>query len=146
LTDETRPFAVIALAAVTLYVSDLDAAVSWYATALGLVPAMVGKDAERYASFVLGGTIIVLEPRQAALEAAAPGSESTTVNLVVDRDPADVRDELLARGVDCGALVASPHYHSFLMRDLDGNRFYVTRPLSEQGQADVRDARTQVST
>jgi len=145
LADETSPLSTIALTAVSLYVSDIDAAISWYEQALGLVPTLVGRDAERYASFLMGGTFVVLEPRHAALEAAAPGSESTTVNLIVDRDPAEIRDELLARGVACGPLVASPHYRSFLMRDLDGNRFYVTRPVSERGRSDVGEGRTQAS-
>ena len=47
---------------------------------------------------------------------------------------------LLRRGVVCGPLVESPGYLSFLMRDRDGNRFYVTRPRSSEAQASVRRA------
>ena len=82
---------------------------------------------------------VVLEPIGAALEAAGPGGESTTVNLLVDRDPADVRDELLGRGVACGPIVTSG-FSSFLVRDLDGNRFYVTRPVSDAGHQAVASA------
>ena len=46
---------------------------------------------------------------------------------MVDRDPAEVLADLMARGVTCGEVVHSG-YVSFLMRDLDGNRFYVSRP------------------
>ena len=135
--NEQSPLGSIGLAATTLYVSDLDAAVAWYGEALGLEPMSLGKDAERYASYLVGGAILVLEPLQAAIDAAAPGAESTTVNLVVDRDPAAVRAELLERGVRCSALVSSPHFSSFLVRDPDGNRFYVTRPATEEAAAQV---------
>jgi catechol 2,3-dioxygenase-like lactoylglutathione lyase family enzyme len=134
------PLGTISLAAITYYVSDLDAAVAWYGEKLGLEPMGLGADAERYASFLVGGSILVLEPRSAALEAADPGSESTTINLLVDRDPRQVRDALLQRGIRCSEVVDSPHYCSFLVRDLDGNRFYVSRPATEQARQDVVDA------
>lgn len=140
-----EPLGKVALAAITFYVTDLDVAVAWYEDTLGWKPVSLGADAERYASYVVGGSILVLEPRTAALEAAAPGSESTTVNLLVERDPAEVREDLLGRGVVCGPLVASPHYRSFLIRDLDGNRFYVSRPATEQAARDVVEAATTTS-
>ena len=93
------------MAATSFYVGDVDAAVSWYHDKFGLRPAMVGKDGHRYASYQMGGTFVVLEPREAALEPAEPGPETTTVNLIVDRDPTLVRDDLVERGVPCGALV-----------------------------------------
>ncbi|HZU78847.1 MAG TPA: VOC family protein [Acidimicrobiales bacterium] len=139
------PLGTIALTAVTLYVTDLDEAIAWYRTTFGLDPVMVGKDAERYASYVLGGAVVVLEPRSAALEAAPPGSESTTLNLIVDVDPAEARRALLARGARCGDLVVSPGFASFLVRDLDGNRFYVTRPRTEQARAGVAEATTRTT-
>lgn len=131
------PLGNIELAATSLYVSDLDAAVSWYEEMLGLTPIAVGTDGHGYASFMMGAGIVVLEPLEAALEPAKPGQENTTVNLVVTRDPAEVRDDLLGRGVPCGPLVASPNFVSFLIRDLDGNRFYVTRPVSQQAKDSV---------
>jgi len=140
MADAQDPLGSIGLAATTFYVSDLDAAVAWYDEKLALKPMTRGADAEQYASYLVGGSILVLEPRTAALEAAAPGSESTTVNLLVDRDPGDVRSDLIARGVECGELVASPHYRSFLVRDLDGNRFYVSRPATDAAKAEVEHA------
>jgi catechol 2,3-dioxygenase-like lactoylglutathione lyase family enzyme len=134
------PLGEIGMAATTLYVSDIDQALNWYREKLGLEPAMSGSDGHRYAGYLLGGSIVVLEPIEAALESAGPGAESTTVNLVVEDKPAVVRDALLARGVVCGDLVESPGFSSFLMRDLDGNRFYVTRPFSSQGADSVRRA------
>jgi catechol 2,3-dioxygenase-like lactoylglutathione lyase family enzyme len=138
--DTPGPLGTIGLAAITFYVNDLDAAIVWYDEKLGLTPMTVGADAERYASYLIGGSILVLEPRTAAMEPAAPGSESTTVNLLVVRDPEEVRTELLARGVRCSEVLGSPHYRSFLVRDLDGNRFYVSRPASEQARQDVVEA------
>ena len=129
------PLGQVGMAATTLYVSDIDQAINWYRDKFGLEPAMNGTDGHRYAGYLLGGVFIVLEPIEAALESAGPGAESTTVNLVVESEPVAVRNALLARGVVCGSLVESPGFSSFLVRDLDGNRFYVTRPLSSQGEA-----------
>ncbi len=138
------PLGAISLAATTLYVRDLDAAVDWYRDMLGLEPMIVGRDRHGYAAYQLGPSILVLEPLEAAMEPAEPGSESTTVNLVINGDPASVREELLRRGVTCGRMVPSPNYQSFLIRDPDGNRFYVTRPTTgearEQLETTVRDA------
>gem|GEM_PF-1143210 len=142
MADVQSPLGTIGLAAITFYVLDLDAAVAWYDEKFALKPTTLGTDAEQYASYLIGGSILVLEPRSAALEAATPGSESTTVNLLVDRDPRDIRSDLVGRGVKCGGLVESPHYRSFLVRDLDGNRFYVSRPATETGRADVEKATT----
>jgi catechol 2,3-dioxygenase-like lactoylglutathione lyase family enzyme len=134
------PLGTVSLAATSLYVADIDRAIAWYRDKLGLEPAMAGTDGDRYASYLLGGVFVVLEPVEAALEAAGPGGESTTVNLLVDREPADVRTELVRRGVACGPVVDSPGFSSFLVRDLDGNRFYVSRPVSEQARRAVESA------
>jgi catechol 2,3-dioxygenase-like lactoylglutathione lyase family enzyme len=133
-SEHDGPLGSVGLLAVTLYVSDLDAAVAWYFERLGLEPVSQGKDAHRFASFLVGGSIVVLEPVEAALDTKGPGSESTTLNVVTDRDPVEVRAELLSRGVNCGEVVASPNYSSFLMRDLDGNRFYVTRAVTDKAR------------
>lgn len=126
------PLGTIDLAATSLYVSNLDAAVSWYDEMLGLRPMVVDSDGHGYASYLIGKAIVVLEPFEAALEPGKRGEETATINLVVSRDPTDVRDDLMDRGVECGPLVASPNFLSFLVRDQDGNRFYVTRPVSQQ--------------
>jgi catechol 2,3-dioxygenase-like lactoylglutathione lyase family enzyme len=133
------PLGSIELAATSLYVADLDRAIAWYEEMLGLRPVTVGSDGHGYASFMMGSAIVVLEPIEAALEPAEPGQENCTVNLVVSRDPAEVRDDLMKGGVACGPLVES-NFVSFLVRDLDGNRFYVTRPASQTARASVRDA------
>ena len=127
----------VSLAAITYYVQDLEAAVAWYGEVLGLEPMSTGRDAEPYASFLVGGSILVLEPLSAAMDPTPPGAESTTLNLVVDRDPGEVRAELVARGARCSKVLTSPHFESFLLRDLDGNRFYVTRPVTAEAQDDV---------
>jgi catechol-2,3-dioxygenase len=132
MASDQGPLGAIDLAATTLYVADLDAAMRWYKEALGLQPAMVGTDAHRYATFQMGGSLVVLEPLEAALEPTAPGSESMTINLIVQRDPGEIREELLRNGVVCSAIVDSPHYSSFLIRDCDGNRFYIARPVTRQ--------------
>jgi catechol 2,3-dioxygenase-like lactoylglutathione lyase family enzyme len=116
------------MAVATFYVADLDAAVEWYADKLGLTPVSIGKDGHPYAVFQLGATIVVLEPIEAALEPAPIGAESTTLNLVVKSDAQEARTALVANGVRCGEIVSSPGFHSFLFRDLDGNRYYFAQP------------------
>jgi catechol 2,3-dioxygenase-like lactoylglutathione lyase family enzyme len=140
MSNDEGPLGVVAMVATTLYVSDFDMAIDWYRDKLGLEPAMAGTDGHRYAGYLLGGSFVVLEPIEAAVESAGPGAESTTVNVVVENDPAAIYDVLVARGVACTAPEKSPGYVSFLMRDLDGNRFYVTRPHSAQAQESVRRA------
>jgi len=142
MADGSGPLGNIGLAATTFYVSDLEAALAWYGEVFGLEPMTVGADAEQYAAFLVGASILVLEPRTAAIEPTAPGHESTTLNLVVDKDPAAVREELVGRGAVCSAIVDSPHYSSFLVRDLEGNRFYVSRPVTAEAQQDLSDAAT----
>jgi catechol 2,3-dioxygenase-like lactoylglutathione lyase family enzyme len=129
MADDESPLGVVDLAATTMYVVDLDAAVSWYRNVLGLHPVMVGADAHRYATFQVGGALVVLEPIEAAIEPAVPGAESTTINLIVNRDARKVREDLVNRGAECSEIVQSPHYNSFLLRDQDGNRFYVAQPV-----------------
>jgi catechol 2,3-dioxygenase-like lactoylglutathione lyase family enzyme len=130
MADQTDPIGPGDLAATTFYTADLDAAIDWYRERLGLTPASVGKDGHRFAVYSLGASTVVLEPIEAALEPAPPGAESTTINLVVRRDAEDIRRDLIANGVSCGEVVVSPHFRSFLIRDLDGNRYYVAQPVS----------------
>ncbi len=131
----------IGLVAITLYVADLDAALDWYDEKLGLQPMSVGSDGHRFAAFSLGGAIVVLEPIEAALEPAIRGAENTTLNVMIDRDPVDVRAELLGNGVSCSDIVVS-NYVSFLIRDLDGNRFYISRAATEEAQRAVEATAT----
>jgi catechol 2,3-dioxygenase-like lactoylglutathione lyase family enzyme len=133
------PLGAVQLAATSLYVADLDAAVAWYEDKLGLTPMAAGSDGHRYATFMMGNTLVVLEPTVAALDYPERRADSTTINLIVDRDPAEVRAELLDRGVACGPIVRST-FSSFLLRDLDGNRYYVTRPVTAEAKAGVDGA------
>jgi len=117
------------MAATSMYVADLDAAVEWYRTNLDLEPVSIGTDRHPYATYSFNGALLVLEPLKALYQGGgATGSGATSVNLVVDRDPADVRADLMARGVECSEIVES-NFSSFLVCDPDGNRFYVTAPL-----------------
>lgn len=128
--DDSGPLGTIDLAATTLYVSDLDAALAWYADKLGLTPVSSGTDGHRYATFQLGSALVVLEPIEAALEPSPRGTENMTINLVVRRDAEDIRNDLIASGVQCGEIVTSG-FRSFLVRDLDGNRFYIAQPAKQ---------------
>ena len=128
----------IAMLATTVYVADLDEAIEWYRDKLGFEPTTRGTDEWRFAGYLLGGVFLVLEPAEAGLDIAGPGSESTTLNVVVNNDPRTIYETLTARGVACTEPTVSPGYVSFLMRDLDGNRFYITNPHSPDAQAEVQ--------
>jgi catechol 2,3-dioxygenase-like lactoylglutathione lyase family enzyme len=130
MTEDVGPIGTIDLAAITFYTADLDAAIDWYGAKLGLTPMSVGKDGHPFAVFRLGGSIVVLEPIEAALEPTPPGHESATINLVVKRNADAIRADLIANGVSCGEIVSSPNFRSFLIRDLDGNRFYIAQTAS----------------
>ncbi|HUC36902.1 MAG TPA: VOC family protein [Acidimicrobiales bacterium] len=140
MTSVESPLGNIGLVAISLYVSDLEVAVSWYSDKLGLHPMSLGTDQHRFAAYSIGGAIVVLEPVEAALEALGPGSESTTLNVMVDRDLTEVRAELVSRGVPCGEVAASAHYGFFLVRDVDGNRFYISRPVSDEARSATAEA------
>jgi catechol 2,3-dioxygenase-like lactoylglutathione lyase family enzyme len=127
---DNSPLGTISMAATTLYVADLDASLEWYAEVLGLTPIMVGSDGHPYATFTLGGALVVLEPIEAAIDPTTPGAENTTINLLVDRPSAEVHADLIARGVACSDIVDSPGYCSFLFSDPDGNRFYAAQPVT----------------
>jgi catechol 2,3-dioxygenase-like lactoylglutathione lyase family enzyme len=135
----STPLGNVEVIATTLYVSDLDKAMAWYEEKLGWRPTMEGTDGDRYATYLMAGTLIVLEPLAAALEPSEPGRESSTINVLIDKDPRQVRDELLQRGVVCSDLVES-NFLSFLIRDADGNRFYISRAVSQEARDAVSDA------
>ncbi|MBI2169424.1 MAG: VOC family protein [Actinobacteria bacterium] len=122
----------LSMAAASLYVADLDAALAWYREKLELEPIFEGKDEHRFATYQVGGFLFVLEPSQALWQGRGlTGSGAATVNLVTDRDPAELLGELRAAGVDCSDIVDSPGFSSFLFADPDGNRFYLTRPVRD---------------
>lgn len=129
------------MAADSLYVSDLDASVAWYRDVLGLEPIFEGKDKHPFATYNVGGFLFVLEPTRALWQGAGQtGSGAATINLVTDRSPAEILDELRAAGVDCSDIVDSPGFSSFLFKDPDGNRFYITRPITAAAAAEVETA------
>jgi len=137
MAEMQSPLGPIDIAPTSLYVADLDAAIGWYEAALGLQPVSIGDEIHPFAAYQLGASLIVLEPIAAALEPAPPGSGNATINVLVSRDASEIRQELLQRGVRCSEMANTVHYHSFLIRDLDGNRFYVSQPVSQQAESNV---------
>lgn len=138
---ETGPLGNLSMAADSLYVSDLDASIAWYRDTLGLVPIFEGTDEHRYATYQVGGFLFVLEPTQALWKGnGVTGSGAATINLVTDRSPADIREELAGKQVECSDIVDSPGFSSFLFTDPDGNRFYVTCPRTKKAKAEVDTA------
>jgi catechol 2,3-dioxygenase-like lactoylglutathione lyase family enzyme len=137
LADIQSPLGPIDIAPTSLYVADFAAAIRWYEDALGLQPVSIGDEIHPFAAFQLGASLIVLEPIEEAWEPAPPGSGNATINILVSRDASEIRQELLRRGVRCSEMANTVHYHSFLIRDPDGNRFYISQPVSQQAEENV---------
>ena len=137
MAEMQSPLGPIDMAPTSLYVADLDAAIRWYEAALGLQPVSIGDEIHPHAAYQFGASLIVLEPIAEALEPAPLGSENATINIMVSRDASEIRQKLLRRAVRCSEMENTVHYHSFLIRDLDGNRFYVSQPVSQQAERDV---------
>lgn len=131
----------LSMMATSLYVADLDAAVDWYRDVLGLEPIAVGEDQHPYATYTVGSALFVLEPTDALWQGkGTTGSGAATINLVTDRDPGEVLDDLRAAGAECSDIVDSPGFSSFLVTDPDGNRFYVTKPITDDAASEVATA------
>ena len=137
MTEIQNPLGPIDIAPTSLYVADFDASIRWYEDALGLQPVSTGDEIHPFAAYMLGPSLIVLEPIAEAWEPAPPGSGNATINILVSRDASEIRQELVRRGVRCSEMANTIHYHSFLIRDLDGNRFYVSQPVSQQAEENV---------
>jgi catechol 2,3-dioxygenase-like lactoylglutathione lyase family enzyme len=123
------PLGAVTMAATTLYVADLDASVAWYHDLLEVEPVERTEDEFPYARYRVGGLTLVLEPVHAATDPVdSDRAGGAAINLVVDRDPSDVRADLVGRGITCTEIRESPQFASFLVRDPDGHRLYITRP------------------
>lgn len=131
----------LSMMATSLYVADLDAAIDWYRDVLGFEPLAQGKDGHPYATYSVGSALFVLEPTDALWRGKGmTGSGAATVNLVTDRDPREALDDLRAKGAECSDIVDSPGFSSFLVTDPDGNRFYVTKPITDDAASEVATA------
>lgn len=131
----------LSMMATSLYVRDMAAAVDWYRDVLGVEPIFEGSDAHPYATYQVGSALFVLEPTDALWQGKGmTGSGAATLNLITDREPADVLSDLRAKGADCSDIVDSPGFSSFLVTDPDGNRFYVTKPVNQKAVDEVAEA------
>jgi catechol 2,3-dioxygenase-like lactoylglutathione lyase family enzyme len=116
-------------AAVTFYVGDVAASIEWYREALGLEPVAVTEDAFPYAVYDVSGLRLVLEPAHAATDGHdSDRTGAAALNLVVTGDLEPIRQALLDAGSACTEIKRSPRFESFLVRDPDGHRVYLSRP------------------
>lgn len=113
-----------------LRVADCEAAVAWYAAALGL-QASFTDPAERLAVLPLAhGTSLTLwqcKAGEPAPDRDAPGA----FPIFATQDAAASREELQRRGVRVGKLLESPGVRYFDFQDLDGNRFEACQVLAD---------------
>jgi catechol 2,3-dioxygenase-like lactoylglutathione lyase family enzyme len=108
---------------VTIYVSNMDAAVSFYSQTLGLKLAY--RFGDHWASIEAGkGLTIGLHPASAESPAGRPGSMAIGLELTGTIEEA--RKTLEARGVKFGRLIDEGKAGKFLgFEDPDGNQLYL---------------------
>jgi catechol 2,3-dioxygenase-like lactoylglutathione lyase family enzyme len=108
-------------------VSDQDRAVEFYVGTLGLA-----KLADAPVPNLGGRWIVVAPPESSTTLALVPASDSTPAGVptgirFATSDPATLRTDLAAKGVDVGDLLEWPGIPPmFTLRDPDGNGFSVT--------------------
>lgn len=113
-----------------LRVADYQAAVAWYAAALGLQASFTDPD-ERLAVLPLAhGTSLTLWQRKAG-EPAPDRDASGPFPIFATPDAATSREELKRRGVYVGNLSESAGVRYFDFRDLDGNRLEACQVLAD---------------
>ena len=123
--------------ATIIRVRDVAASVEWYREKLDLDPLHVGSDGPDHpiAAFAIAGSVI-------SLWQLPPGSRrprddtdvSTYVVAVVKGDLEAQRRALEARGVEVGELRRSANNEFFWFYDPDGNRFELSRPLTDESR------------
>ena len=107
----------------TVYVSNMDKAVSFYTETLGL--KLVARYNDHWATVQAGGTTIGLHP--ATQGYPGPGTKGAVMVGLETRTPLDAEIEsLTARGVKfTGAVVRSPSGNFVDLEDPDGNPMYL---------------------
>lgn len=104
---------------VILRVSNLETAVRWYESVLGL-PSVHRDEAVRLAVLALDGTSLTLWERGAG-EAAPAADAAGTYPIFATGDAAGARERLVARGVAAGPLETGEGVRFFRFEDPDGN-------------------------
>ena len=103
-------------------VSDMDAAVEFYESVLGL--RLKFRDGDNWAAFDLAGVTFALEGGAQA----GGGSGGATVSLRVDGLD-ELVSELRERGANVGEIVTGPHERRADLSDPSGNRLVLYEPL-----------------
>ena len=103
-------------------VGDMDAAVEFYESVLGL--RLKFRDGDNWAAFDLAGVTFALEGGAQA----GGGSGGATVSLRVDGLD-ELVSELRERGANVGEIVTGPHERRADLTDPSGNRLVLYEPL-----------------
>jgi catechol 2,3-dioxygenase-like lactoylglutathione lyase family enzyme len=102
------------------YVPDMDAAVHFYTTVLGLTLKL--RDGDHWAAFDVNGATL-------AVEGGAPGGPGgATVSLRIDDLDTFVQD-LRARGATVGDIHPGPHERTAQLQDPAGNKLVLYAPI-----------------
>ena len=119
-----------------LRVRDVAASVLWYREKLGLEPVHVGADGPEHpiAVYTIAGSVVTLWQLPAGQQRTPEDNgRNTYVVAVLDGDLPSARGALIARGVDVGEVRRSANNEFVWFNDLDGNRFELSRPLTDEG-------------
>ena len=119
-----------------LRVRDVAASVLWYREKLGLEPVHVGADGPEHpiAVYTIAGSVVTLWQLPAGQQRTPEDNDRNTyVVAVLDADLPSARGALIARGIDVGEVRRSANNEFLWFNDLDGNRFELSRPLTDEG-------------
>jgi catechol 2,3-dioxygenase-like lactoylglutathione lyase family enzyme len=124
----------VSMAATILRVCDVAASVRWYREKLGLEPIHVGADGPEhpFASFAIAGAVVSLWQLPAGQAREVEDNDRNSyVVVVMTEGLGTVRQALVDRGVDVGEIRRSANNEFVWFNDLDGNRWELSRPLTE---------------
>jgi catechol 2,3-dioxygenase-like lactoylglutathione lyase family enzyme len=132
---EANVFERAEMMATIIRVHDVAASVEWYRDKLDLHPLYVGSDGPEHpiAAFAIAGSVISLWQLPPGPRRPRDHTDlSTYVVAVVTGDLEAQRRALEARGVEVGELRRSANNEFFWFYDPDGNRFELSRPLTDE--------------
>ncbi len=144
LTQETTS-AMLAGGHAIVYVSQMDAAVRFYAGVLGL--NLTNRYGDKWATVEAGRTLVIgLHPRSP--RSPTPGTKgSVTLGLAIDEPITSVVSRLVERGVRLtGPIIRSERDNFVEIEDMDGNPIYLweadVEPVSDDALATARSTKS----
>ncbi|MHB1584504.1 MAG: VOC family protein [Acidimicrobiales bacterium] len=118
------------MVAPVLRVRDLEVSTAWYRERLGLTPGYLSPAGavEPLATFDLGGPLVLWQLPAGTSRHRDENDRNSHIVVVVDGPLGDVRDRLVARGVEVTEIRTGSDNEYFDLFDPDANRFEISRP------------------